>query len=77
MQNQIKHRRKPTIKPECEIKWVPLDSRVPNKTVMISQDLSPSEETKLLSFLDKNSDVFAWKTSDLIGVSRNIIEHRL
>jgi hypothetical protein len=39
--------------------------------------LSPSEEMKLLSFLDKNSDVFAWKTSDLTGVSRSIIEHRL
>jgi hypothetical protein len=44
---------------------------------MISQDLSPSEETKLLLFLDKNSDVFTWKTSDLKGVSRIIIEHRL
>jgi hypothetical protein len=32
---------------------------------------------KLLSFLDKNSDVFAWKTSDLTGVNRSIIEHRL
>jgi hypothetical protein len=44
---------------------------------MISQDLSPSEEMKLLLFLDKNSDVFTWKTSDLTGVSRIIIEHRL
>jgi hypothetical protein len=31
----------------------------------------------LLSFLDINSDVFAWQTSDLIGVSRDIIEHKL
>jgi hypothetical protein len=44
---------KPTIEPEYEIKRVPLDPRVPDKTIMISQDLSPSEETKLLSFLDK------------------------
>jgi hypothetical protein len=44
---------------------------------MISQDISPSKETKLLSFLDKNNDVFAWQTSDLMGVSRSIIEHRL
>jgi hypothetical protein len=28
-------------------------------------------------FLDKNNNVFAWQTSDLTGVSRNIIEHRL
>jgi hypothetical protein len=30
-----------------------------------------------LSFLDNNIDVFAWKTSDLMGVSRSIIEHKL
>jgi hypothetical protein len=42
---------------------------------MISQDLPPGEETKLLSFLDKNNDIFAWQISDLTGVSRSIIEH--
>jgi hypothetical protein len=45
--------------------------------VVISQDLASSEETELLCFLDKNSDVFMWKTSDLTGVSRDIIEHKL
>jgi hypothetical protein len=45
--------------------------------VIISQNLSPSEETELLSFIDKNNAVFAWQTSDLMGVSRSIIEHRL
>jgi hypothetical protein len=44
---------------------------------MISQDLTSSEEEELLSFLDKNSDVFTWRTSDLTGVSRDIIEHKL
>jgi hypothetical protein len=44
---------------------------------MISQDLTSREETELLSFLDKNSDVFTWKTSELTGVSRDIIEHKL
>jgi hypothetical protein len=45
--------------------------------VMISQDLSVSKEVELLSFLDKYSDVFAWQASDLTGVSRDIIEHKL
>jgi hypothetical protein len=65
------------IEPECETKRVPLDPRVPDKTVMISQDLASSKEIELLSFLDKNSDVFMWKISDLMGVSRDIIEHKL
>jgi hypothetical protein len=38
------------IEPECETRRVPLDLRVPNKTVMISQDLASGEETKLLFF---------------------------
>jgi hypothetical protein len=65
------------IEPECETKSVTLDLRVPNKAVMIFQDLSTSEEAELLSFLDKNSNVFAWQTSNLTGVSRDIIEHKL
>jgi hypothetical protein len=44
---------------------------------MISQDLLSEEETELLSFLEKNSDAFAWQTSDVTGVSRSIIEHML
>jgi hypothetical protein len=38
---------------------------------------SVTEETKLLSFLDKNNDIFVWQTTDLTGVGRSIIEHRL
>jgi hypothetical protein len=65
------------IEPECEVKIVPPDLRVPDKIVVISHDLTPEEEGELLLFLDKNNDVFAWKTSDLTGVSRDIIEHKL
>jgi hypothetical protein len=65
------------IEPECETKGVPLDPRVLDKVVMISQDLTADKETELLSSLDKNNDVFMWRTSDLIGVSRDIIEHKL
>jgi hypothetical protein len=50
---------------------------VPNKTVMISLDLTSREEAELLSFLDKNNNVFSWRNSDLMGVSRDIIEHKL
>jgi hypothetical protein len=59
------------------MKRVPLDPRVLDKTVMISQDITAREAIELLSFLDKNNDVFAWRTSDLTGVSRDIIEHKL
>jgi hypothetical protein len=50
---------------------------VPNKTVMISLDLTSREEAELLSFLDKNNNVFSWRNSNLMGVSGDIIEHKL
>jgi hypothetical protein len=65
------------IEPECKTRSVPLDPRLPNKIVMISQDLTSNEETELLPFLDKNNDVFTWRTFDLTRVSRDIIEHKL
>jgi hypothetical protein len=39
--------------------------------------MSLEEEVELLAFLDKNNDLFAWLTSALTGVSRDIIEHKL
>jgi hypothetical protein len=70
-------RNKAAIEPECEIKRVPLDPRVPNKIVMIAQELIPEEEIELFSFLGKNSDVFTRKPCNLMGVSSSIIEHKL
>jgi hypothetical protein len=45
--------------------------------VCIGAKKSLQEQAELLQFLDKNSDVFAWSTSDLVGVSREVIEHKL
>jgi hypothetical protein len=45
--------------------------------VCIEAEISPHEQVELLQFLDKNSDVFAWSTSDMVGVSREVIEHKL
>jgi hypothetical protein len=55
----------------------PLHPRVPNKTIFLGKDLSPEEEAEILTFIDKNIDVFLWSTSDLIGVIRDIIKHKL
>jgi hypothetical protein len=52
---------------ECETRRVLLDPRVPDKAVIISQDLSSIEETEMLSFLDKNSDVSHGKPMILQG----------
>jgi hypothetical protein len=60
-----------------EVRKVPLEASVPNQTVLIGEDLSTEEESKLLSCLSRNKDVFAWSALDLMGVSCTIIEHNL
>jgi hypothetical protein len=62
---------------KSEFKKVPLNPRVPVKIVCIGAKARHQEQAKLLAFLDKNNDVFTWSTSDLVGVSTDIIEHRL
>jgi hypothetical protein len=59
------------------MKIVPLDPATPKQTVMISKDMSPYDEERLLSCLNHNRDVFAWSALDLVGVSHAIIEHSL
>jgi hypothetical protein len=49
----------------------------PKQMVIVSEDLLPEEEERLLSCLNRNKDVFAWSALDLVGVSRIIIEHSL
>jgi hypothetical protein len=60
-----------------EYKKVPLDPRVPDRSMCIATETGQQEQAKLLAFLDKDNNVFAWSTSHLVGVSRDIIEHRL
>jgi hypothetical protein len=56
---------------------MPLDPRVPDRTICIGVEMSLEDQVKLLQFLDKNNDVFAWFTSNLIGVKNDVIEHKL
>jgi hypothetical protein len=50
---------------------------MPDRTVTIGAQLNPEEEEKLIQFLNKNKDVFAWSTKYLQGVDRDIIKHTL
>jgi hypothetical protein len=68
---------KKVIEAEGDIKKVALDPRVPDRAVCLGTKMSPQELVELLEFLDKNSDAFAWSASDLVGVSKEIIEHKL
>jgi hypothetical protein len=68
---------KKSIEAKGDFTRLPLDPRVPDRTACIRVEISPHEQTELVQFLDKNSDAFAWSTSNLVGVSREVIEHKL
>jgi hypothetical protein len=68
---------KKAIEAKGDFNRVALDPIVPDNTACISAKMSPEEQVELLQFLDKNNDVFPWSTSNLAGVSRELIEHKL
>jgi hypothetical protein len=68
---------KKVIEAKGDFKKVTLEPRVPDKTICLGTETCPVEQSELLAFLDKTNDVFAWSTSNLIGVIRDIIKHRL
>ncbi|XP_073017975.1 uncharacterized protein [Primulina eburnea] len=49
----------------------------PMKTTKIARDLEPATRAQLLQCLEKNADIFAWSSSELVGVSPHMAEHRL
>jgi hypothetical protein len=74
---EISSKFKRAIKVEGDFSRVALHPRVPDRTICIGGKMSPEERAELLQFLDKNSDVFACSTLDLVGASRKVIEHKL
>ena len=47
------------------------------KTTRIGTKLSPEMRTKLVQFLKKNMDVFAWTHEDMPSISPEVIRHKL
>jgi hypothetical protein len=45
--------------------------------VIIGKSLEQAEEERLIQFLQNNQDVSAWSSGDLMGVTRDVMEHVL
>ena len=65
------------VMPAEHTKKVLLCKDVPDHTITIGKGLEEDEESRLIQFLRNNQDVFAWSSSDLQGVSREVMEHEL
>ncbi|GKC87554.1 hypothetical protein Tco_1148203 [Tanacetum coccineum] len=56
---------------------VAINSEYPEQTVMIGSTLTKEGRNRLCSLLQRNLDVFSWKPTDMTGVPRYIVKHRL
>lgn len=65
------------ITPAEHIKKVPLCEDILDRTMIIGKGLEEAEEARLIQFLRNNQDVFAWSSTELKGVSRDVMEHVL
>ncbi|GJY10148.1 reverse transcriptase domain-containing protein [Tanacetum coccineum] len=54
-----------------------INPEYPEQTIMIGSTLIEEGRNKLCNLLQRNLDIFAWKTADMTGVPRHIAEHRL
>nr|GEU33243.1 reverse transcriptase domain-containing protein [Tanacetum cinerariifolium] len=56
---------------------VALHPDFPDQEVVIGGSLFDKGRTELCSVLKKNLDIFTWQPSDITGVPRSVVEHRL
>jgi hypothetical protein len=58
-------------------KEIQVDLTEADKKLHISTELEARKELALITFLRANLDVFAWQISDMSGIPREVIEHKL
>ena len=49
----------------------------PMKTTKVRTTMSSNTKKKLVQFLKENLDIFAWNHEDMLGISPEIIQHKL
>ena len=60
-----------------ELLLIALYDRSLEKQVMVSSRLNPQDMDTLTTTLRQNADIFAWSTADMLGISLEVIVHRL
>ena len=62
---------------ELQLEEVALDPDKPEQVVQIGASLTMEQREELLEFLKKNKDCFAWSHEDMVGISPEVITHKL
>lgn len=63
--------------PMEELETFPVDSQDTSKVLQVGKELNEEIKEELKSFLRQNSDVFAWKHEDMIGIDPKVSCHLL
>lgn len=58
-------------------KLTKMDLTTYDKKVLVGEDLSSNIEANLVEFPMSRLDAFAWKYEDIIGISPDVITHKL
>ena len=61
----------------AETKHIPVDVGSLAPTFTVGANLPQGQEKALVGFLKANKDMFAWSTSNLLGLPRDVIENHL
>ena len=64
-------------KPMEEVENLVLVEGDPSKTTKVGKELQQTLKDKLVKFLKKNLDIFAWSHEDMPGIDRRVIEQSL
>jgi hypothetical protein len=64
-------------KKEADDREVPVGPSNPDKKLQISTCLETKYERTLITFVQENLDVFVCQISDMLGIPREVIEHKL
>ena len=59
------------------LETVELVDEEPTKTTRVGSTMSTEMKKKLLEYLKENLDIFAWSHENMLGISIEIIEHKL
>lgn len=49
----------------------------PMKITNIGANLNPAMKKRITEFIKRNLDIFAWSHEDMLGISKDVIQHRL
>ncbi|GKV15500.1 hypothetical protein SLEP1_g26287 [Rubroshorea leprosula] len=60
-----------------DVEEVHIDDKDLSRKTQIGTRLSLEERAELIAFLRANNDVFAWISTDMLGISASVSQHKL